>query len=761
MRAPWWAVPLLLAAVVAVPAGSASADDAAVVSPAVDLVDVADGCISEGCWDPISRREMAGLVVEVLIDVGRAELRGHAGRFEDVDATDPWAGHIEAFAALGITDGCSREPARYCPDRPVTRGQMAVFLARAFDLPDPVDGARSFRDVPEDHRFAYAIRRLAAAGVTVGYPDGTYRPNAEVSRRHISVFLVRAAAYSWGAWSVASTGRTEEGCTATFAHRRTADNRSAEVPCTALDEGDVFSVIGFQQRLQAWARAAPCDNLRRTFSGYVYPGAAPQRVEVTAVTVAFDDLPAPRERYIRELGDEPEQSFIDELLAVVETTLEALSHGHTDWVFRRGGEVSLPGSAHSRARPTNLGRQILSGVAGELRALFPDDELLLAFHTATREFPYAGFYGHGGVAFASIEAEDRPTPRPYPGQWSVGVDADAWADIQAYSWSHARFGWVLATAAHELLHHLGLEDLYPTRRGDGRGPDDTDSGQSSMMGLSSYGWGLRGLGAESIAYSSPGGGGVSLSQPSARYPHAPLTGWNKWLLGWLDGPAVVCVPPAEAATVVVRPHQLTTLHTIAGLESLSGAGRECWHASKGYWGGAAPDPVIAIVPTSATTAVVIEADPFAAKGPPGVFQCHIGELPYSQHQCIEPPGYDESGFATRSTRPVGDIIVYDVDLTSYHRPQLLVSPTVAYVSPAKYEQLAYRYGPSGPIGKRYAPGGQYADDPQARGPWPDGLPVGCFFAKEVTIHGHRIAVASSTVTDDGQPQVTVTIEPAG
>ena len=37
-------------------------------------------------------------------------------------------------AVMGITVGCAVEPARYCPDDPVTRAQMATFLARALKL---------------------------------------------------------------------------------------------------------------------------------------------------------------------------------------------------------------------------------------------------------------------------------------------------------------------------------------------------------------------------------------------------------------------------------------------------------------------------------------------------------------------------------------------------------------------------------------------------------------------------------------------------
>ena len=56
------------------------------------------------------------------------------GSFVDDDG-NVHEGGIEAIAAEGITRGCN-PPAndRFCPDRTVTRGQMAVFLARALDL---------------------------------------------------------------------------------------------------------------------------------------------------------------------------------------------------------------------------------------------------------------------------------------------------------------------------------------------------------------------------------------------------------------------------------------------------------------------------------------------------------------------------------------------------------------------------------------------------------------------------------------------------
>jgi hypothetical protein len=57
-----------------------------------------------------------------------------AASFNDVPTNHPFFQYIEALKASGITGGCSAAPPLYCPDNPVTRGQMAVFLAKALGL---------------------------------------------------------------------------------------------------------------------------------------------------------------------------------------------------------------------------------------------------------------------------------------------------------------------------------------------------------------------------------------------------------------------------------------------------------------------------------------------------------------------------------------------------------------------------------------------------------------------------------------------------
>ena len=58
-----------------------------------------------------------------------------AASFADVPTTNPFFRFVEALAASGITGGCGG--GNFCPDAPLTRGQMSVFLATALGLHFP------------------------------------------------------------------------------------------------------------------------------------------------------------------------------------------------------------------------------------------------------------------------------------------------------------------------------------------------------------------------------------------------------------------------------------------------------------------------------------------------------------------------------------------------------------------------------------------------------------------------------------------------
>jgi S-layer homology domain len=56
--------------------------------------------------------------------------------FGDVPTSHPFFQYVEALAASGVTGGCGG--GNYCPNSPVTRGQMAVFLSKALGLHWPL-----------------------------------------------------------------------------------------------------------------------------------------------------------------------------------------------------------------------------------------------------------------------------------------------------------------------------------------------------------------------------------------------------------------------------------------------------------------------------------------------------------------------------------------------------------------------------------------------------------------------------------------------
>ena len=139
--------------------------------------------------DVLERWVMAVWLVRVLDGVDPV-LSGPT-RFVDVDSDQWWAPFVERLAVLGVTVGCARNPARFCPSDSVTRGQMASLLVRAFELaPSPSAG---FVDIA-GNTHADRIDALAAARITVGCAvnPARYCPHASVTRGEMATFLSRA-----------------------------------------------------------------------------------------------------------------------------------------------------------------------------------------------------------------------------------------------------------------------------------------------------------------------------------------------------------------------------------------------------------------------------------------------------------------------------------------------------------------------------------------------------------------------------------------
>ena len=161
-----------------------------------EIVWLAEQGITRGCAayaycpaGPVTRAQMASFLARAL----NLEAPQQQAGFADVDPAGAHSANIEALHAAQITAGCSQQPLRYCPDDPVTRAQMASFLARALNLEAPQQQA-GFADVDPASAHSANIEALHAAQITAGCSQQPLRycPDDPVTRAQMAAFLYRA-----------------------------------------------------------------------------------------------------------------------------------------------------------------------------------------------------------------------------------------------------------------------------------------------------------------------------------------------------------------------------------------------------------------------------------------------------------------------------------------------------------------------------------------------------------------------------------------
>jgi hypothetical protein len=116
--------------------------------------------------------------------------------FADVPPTYWVWNFIENLWTHGVPTTCGASPLLFCPDAPMTRGDMAIFLLRSKEggsyVPPPCVTA-AFADVPCSDPLAPWINELVRRGVTAGCGNGNYCPGNPVTRDQMAVFLVLTA----------------------------------------------------------------------------------------------------------------------------------------------------------------------------------------------------------------------------------------------------------------------------------------------------------------------------------------------------------------------------------------------------------------------------------------------------------------------------------------------------------------------------------------------------------------------------------------
>jgi poly(hydroxyalkanoate) depolymerase family esterase len=104
-----------------------------------------------------------------LIPIATATPTACPIQFSDVPSDNTFYSYVRCLACRGIVSGYG--DGTFKPDAPVTRGQLAKIVSGAAGFSDPVSG-QTFADVPAGSTFYAYIERLASRQVMSGYPCG-------------------------------------------------------------------------------------------------------------------------------------------------------------------------------------------------------------------------------------------------------------------------------------------------------------------------------------------------------------------------------------------------------------------------------------------------------------------------------------------------------------------------------------------------------------------------------------------------------------
>ncbi|HEY9675784.1 MAG TPA: S-layer homology domain-containing protein [Waterburya sp.] len=114
------------------------------------------------------------------------------------DLTNHWgAAFIQGLVTRGLILGFP--DGTFKPEASITRAEYAAIIAKTFDLPrQRGTGTGVFADVPVDFWASSAIRAAAGMGFVSGFPDGTFRPQQALTRVQALVSLVSGLGLSGG-----------------------------------------------------------------------------------------------------------------------------------------------------------------------------------------------------------------------------------------------------------------------------------------------------------------------------------------------------------------------------------------------------------------------------------------------------------------------------------------------------------------------------------------------------------------------------------
>jgi len=190
-----------------------------------------DACYTVGAGGPRPGTHWDGAIAEGLGgSTGHLWILHVGDSFSDVPRAQPFYKKIETMLHHGITTGCG--PTTYCPDTPVPRDQMAIFVGKALaEAGDLVPtgglvgadayscksgGTSLFTDVAPTDSACRHIHYIASQNVTLGCSATQYCPTQTITRDAMASFIAKALVAPGGGSAVPLTYGPDPGTSRSY-----------------------------------------------------------------------------------------------------------------------------------------------------------------------------------------------------------------------------------------------------------------------------------------------------------------------------------------------------------------------------------------------------------------------------------------------------------------------------------------------------------------------------------------------------------------
>ena len=137
----------------------------------------------------ITRAEVATIFYRLLKDEVREEIETDVNSFPDVNEDDWFNITVSSLANMGALSGY--EDGTFRPNEPISRAELAAMAVRFYDTFEAEYEEGTFLDVDGDEWYADAIAAAEELGIIGGYPDGTVRPNNNITRAETCAIVNR------------------------------------------------------------------------------------------------------------------------------------------------------------------------------------------------------------------------------------------------------------------------------------------------------------------------------------------------------------------------------------------------------------------------------------------------------------------------------------------------------------------------------------------------------------------------------------------